>query len=45
MMPLQAYELWQDTGSQQAYQLICALSDAVPGQAAEAPNLPLAPLH
>lgn len=45
MMPLQAYELWQDTGSQQAYQLLCELSDAIPAQSSEDPRLPVLPLH
>jgi len=45
MRPLQAYELWQDTGSQQAYKLVCAISNAMPGQATEAAHQPLSPLH
>jgi hypothetical protein len=45
MLPLQAYELWQDTGSQQAYQLVCAISGAIPGQPTEALDQPLSPLH
>jgi len=43
MLPLQAYELWRDTGSQQAYQLLCELGDAIPAQSQETPSF--RPLH
>jgi len=45
MLPLQAYELWQDTGSQQAYQLLCAFSDALPGQPGDRSGKTDSPLH
>ena len=46
MQPLQAFELWQDTGSQQAYQFLCDLSDTViPGHTATPLDHPLSPLH
>ena len=41
MQPLQAFELWQDTGSQQAYHLLRELSD----NDATPLDLPLTPLH
>jgi len=43
MLPLQAYELWRDTGSRQAYQLLCELGDAVPALSLKPPSID--PLH
>jgi len=45
LKPLQAFELWQETGSQQAYQAIRAINDGLPLQQVDSPEAVNTALH
>jgi hypothetical protein len=45
LKPIQAFELWQETGSQQAYRVLTSISDAFPSRADDPDDPTGTPVH
>ena len=44
LKPIQAFELWQETGSRQAYQMLTSLGESIPAPANDSDD-PTTPIH